>query len=101
MLYRPDNDNPRLSITVIHKLNNMLHRSKAPESASANPWKRSAGRAPDAASLPNEAVCRPCGAANPMPRRSPARPRLSDERDTRLGCTAKTGFIHQMNTGHS
>ena len=32
MLYRPDNDNPRLSITVIHELNNMLHRSKAPES---------------------------------------------------------------------
>lgn len=28
MLYRPDNDNPRLSITVIHKLNNMLRRSK-------------------------------------------------------------------------
>lgn len=37
MLYRPDNDNPRLSITVIHKLNNMLHRNKAPESAPANP----------------------------------------------------------------
>lgn len=37
MLYRPDNDNPRLSITAIHKLNNVLHRNKAPESAPANP----------------------------------------------------------------
>lgn len=37
MLYRPDNDNPRLSITTIHKLNNMLHRNKAPESTPANP----------------------------------------------------------------
>ena len=38
MLYRPDNDNPRLSITAIHKLNNMLRRNKAPESTPANPW---------------------------------------------------------------
>jgi len=37
MLYRPDNDNPRQSITHIHKSNNTLQRNKAPKSASENP----------------------------------------------------------------
>ena len=37
MLYRPDNDNPRLSITHIHESNNMLQRSKALKSAPENP----------------------------------------------------------------
>lgn len=42
MLYPLDNDNPRQSITHIHKSNDMLYRNMTLDPVTENPWKRPA-----------------------------------------------------------